>query len=55
MMSAASTPGIQPASVSMKTITTEPQPLSITASGGKMIESKTRKMDMLIFLSKIIK
>ena len=35
------TPGTQPQSHNKKTITIEPQPLSITASGGHKIESIT--------------
>ena len=47
---AAITPGTQPASVSKKTINTLPQPLSITARGGKTIESITRnKLTKLYF------
>ncbi len=38
------TPGIHPHKVSSNTITIEPQPLSITAKGGKSIESRTRQM-----------
>ncbi len=41
MISAAITPGIQPQTVRIKTIITEPQPLSITAKGGKRIDSST--------------
>ena len=41
MMRAAITPGIQPQIVKIKTIKTEPQPLSITARGGNKIESNT--------------
>ena len=40
------TPGIQPQRVRIRTINTEPQPLSITASGGKMMERITRNTDM---------
>ena len=40
-MSAAITPGIQPHTVKIKTINIDPHPLSITASGGKRIESST--------------
>ena len=36
------TPGTQPQQVSIVTMTIEPQPLSSTASGGKMIHNKTR-------------
>lgn len=35
------TPGIQPQSVSKKTIKKDPQPLSITDSGGNMIANNT--------------
>ena len=41
MINAAITPGIHPHIVRIKTINTEPQPLSITASGGNKIESRT--------------
>jgi len=41
MIRAAITPGIQPQRVKIKTIKTEPQPLSITARGGNKIESNT--------------
>ena len=41
MTKAAITPGTQPQSHNKKTITIEPQPLSITASGGQMIERIT--------------
>jgi hypothetical protein len=41
MTKAAITPGTQPQSHNKKTITIDPQPLSITASGGQMIESIT--------------
>lgn len=39
-------PGIHPAIVSKVTISTEPQPLSITASGGNNIEKIALKSDM---------
>jgi hypothetical protein len=42
------TPGTHPQSVSKKTIKTDPQPLSTTASGGKKMDSKT--LIKLIFL-----
>ena len=41
IISAAITPGIQPQIVKIKTIKIDPQPLSITAKGGKRIESST--------------
>lgn len=41
MINAAITPGIQPQTVSIKTIIKEPQPLSITANGGKSMANKT--------------
>jgi hypothetical protein len=50
IIKAANTPGIQPASVSNNTIKTEPHPLSITASGGNKIQSKTRGSDILFIL-----
>jgi hypothetical protein len=44
---AAITPGTQPQSHKRKTIKIEPQPLSITAKGGQIIDSKT--LQKLIF------
>ena len=41
------TPGIQPQKVSMKTIMMEPQPLSITARGGNMIDKITLQILIL--------
>ena len=41
------TPGTQPQSHNKKTIIIEPQPLSITAKGGQIIDSKT--LQKLIF------
>lgn len=41
MINAAITPGTQPHIVKMVTITIEPQPLSSTASGGKIIDNNT--------------
>ena len=49
-MRAAITPGTQPQMVSIKTINTEPQPLSITARGGKIIERRTRQKVILFFI-----
>ena len=46
MTNAAMTPGTQPMHVSKNTISTDPQPRSITANGGKIIAKMTRKMDM---------
>lgn len=44
-------PGTQPAKVSKKTITIEPQPLSKTAIGGKNIANKTlQKLIVYILL-----
>ena len=37
------TPGIHPKQVKINTITNEPQPLSITASGGNIIHRSTLK------------
>ncbi len=42
-MSAPNTPGIQAKRVKIKTIIIDPQPLSITAKGGQIIDSKTLK------------
>ena len=49
MIKAAITPGIHPKQVKIKTIIIEPQPLSTTASGGKIIHSKTLKQPILNF------
>lgn len=49
MTNAPITPGIQPHKVNIKMIRTEPQPLSITANGGKIIESMTLKTLTLMF------
>jgi hypothetical protein len=38
---AAITPGIQPTQVKIKTISIDPQPLSNTANGGKIIHNNT--------------
>jgi hypothetical protein len=43
IIKAAITPGIQPKQVKIKTMINEPQPLSITAKGGKIIQSTTLK------------
>src|SRR5690554_5514159 len=47
MMSAAITPGIHPTIVRRVTINKEPQPLSTTANGGKIIESNARQKLMV--------
>ena len=47
MIKAAMTPGIHAHSVRMNTITTLPQPLSITAKGGNRIDNKTRQILIL--------
>jgi len=49
MTKAPITPGIQPQSVNKKIINTEPQPLSITESGGKIIANKTLKKLIMSF------
>jgi hypothetical protein len=49
IINAAITPGTQPQMVSINTIRIEPQPLSITAKGGKIIANKTRQK--LIFIT----
>lgn len=46
--SAAITPGTQPQSHNKKTMTMDPQPLSITAIGGQKIESNTLQILMMI-------
>ena len=48
--SAAITPGIQPQTDKIKTIIIDPQPLSITANGGQIIDNITLQILMLIFL-----
>jgi len=48
MIKAEITPGIQPHKVSINTIMIEPQPLSITARGGNMID----KITLQILISK---
>lgn len=47
IIKAANTPGTHPHKVSNVTIITEPQPQSITAKGGKIRQSKTRKQDII--------
>lgn len=47
MISAASTPGIQPSRVSINTMRIEPHPLSITARGGNNIDNKTLQILIL--------
>jgi hypothetical protein len=46
IIKAAKTPGIHPAIVRRSTIKTDPHPLSTTAKGGKMIQSKTLQSDI---------
>jgi hypothetical protein len=43
MINAAITPGTHPINVNMVVIMIDPHPLSITASGGKMIHNNTRQ------------
>lgn len=52
-MSAPITPGIHPHKVRIKTINTDPQPLSMTARGGKIMERMTLSNDISIKLLKI--
>jgi len=42
------TPGIQPQSARIKMISIEPQPLSSTANGGKIIQRITRQIDIKV-------
>lgn len=42
------TPGTHPHNHNKKTINIEPQPLSITAKGGQIIESKTLQKLMMV-------
>lgn len=44
IINAAITPGTQPAKVNKKTIKIEPQPLSITESGGNTIAKIARRI-----------
>jgi hypothetical protein len=50
IINAAITPGTQPQSHNKNTIIMEPQPLSITANGGQIIDSKTLQKLMVYFL-----
>ena len=51
MISAAITPGTHPQSVNKNTIIIDPQPLPITANGGKNIANKTlNKLIVLYWL-----
>lgn len=50
IISAAITPGTQAQSVSRVTMVIEPQPLSSTARGGKIIQSNTLRQDMVIII-----
>ena len=49
IISAAMTPGTQPQSVSRNTMSIEPQPRSITASGGKIMARMTWRQDMVFY------
>ena len=46
------TPGTQANKVNIKTIKTDPQPLSITASGGQIIDTNTLKKPITYFVYK---
>ena len=50
MIKAAITPGIHPKKVRIRTINTDPQPLSKTAKGGKRIDKRTRQKPMCNYL-----
>ena len=50
MTRAAITPGTQPQKVKSRTIRKEPQPLPITARGGKSMANKTRMKLMMILI-----
>ena len=52
MINAAITPGIHPKHVKIKTMTIDPQPLSITAKGGKIIQRSTLKQPILCFFQR---
>jgi hypothetical protein len=45
---AAITPGTHPQRVSKNTMITDPQPLSMIANGGKIMQSNTRQSDIEI-------
>jgi hypothetical protein len=47
IIKAAITPGIHPKQVKIKTITIDPHPLSITAKGGKIMQSITLKQPII--------
>ena len=49
IINAPMTPGTQPQRVSRNTISIEPQPRSNTAKGGKRMERRTLKKDMVVF------
>ena len=48
IISAAITPDTQPQSVSRNTMSIEPQPRSNTAKGGKRMDRRTRRKDMIV-------
>jgi len=50
MINAPITPGIQPHRVRINTISNEPQPLSKTARGGKIMQRSTRQIDIYYFI-----
>ena len=54
MISAAITPGIHPKQVRISTIRIEPQPLSKTAKGGKMIDKSTLQSDIYSLFKRFI-
>ena len=47
------TPGIHPHNVRIKTISTDPQPLSMTARGGKIMERMTLMNDISVLVLEI--
>lgn len=53
MMRAPITPGTQAHKVRRKTISIDPHPLSITASGGKMMHNITRQIDIFLFFHSV--
>ena len=53
MIKAAITPGIHPKQVNINTIIILPQPLSITANGGKIIHNKTLKHPIINILQRL--
>ena len=54
MINAPITPGTHPRQVRRKTISTDPHPRSITASGGKIMANRTCKQDIVVGVYRVI-